>query len=290
MAQSQLQIPMQFDFSKPEDWERWIRRFERFRQASGLAEKTDETQVSTLIYSMGDKAEDVLQTLGLNEEQKKDYKTVKETMTSFFEEKRNIIYERAKFNQRVQFEGEPVDEFITSLYSLVEHCSYGELTNEMIRDRLVVGPRDAKLSEQLQLDAELTLEKAVIKVRQSESVKKQQDVIRASAETTQVARVKSNQVWKDHKKLGSYTTARKFFPAEGRKRCHRCGKVPEHSKSQCPAKDCRCKKCGRMVILLKCAKRKRFRKYTYQRSSILIALLRKFRQQQIVVVNMSLGR
>ena len=105
---------------------------------------------------------------------------------------------------------------------------------------------DAKLSEQLQLDAELTLEKAMTKVRQSESVKKQQDVIRASAETTQVARVKSNQVWKDHKKLGSYTTARKFFPAEGRKRCHRCGKVPEHSKSQCPAQDCRCKKCGRM--------------------------------------------
>ncbi|XP_062506137.1 uncharacterized protein LOC134182720 isoform X2 [Corticium candelabrum] len=103
------------------DWERWIRRFERFRQASGLAEKTDETQ-----------------TLGLNEEQKKDYKTVKETMTSFFVKTRNIIYERAKFNQRVQFEGEPVDEFITSLYSLVEHCSYGELTNEMIRDRLVV--------------------------------------------------------------------------------------------------------------------------------------------------------
>ena len=49
MAQSQLQIPMQFDFSKPEDWERWMRRFERFRQASGLAEKTDESDTSKYV-------------------------------------------------------------------------------------------------------------------------------------------------------------------------------------------------------------------------------------------------
>ena len=34
----------------------------------------------------------------------------------------------------------------------------------MIRDRIVVGLHDAKLSETLQLDAELTLEKAVTKV------------------------------------------------------------------------------------------------------------------------------
>ena len=42
--------------------------------------------------------------------------------------RRNIIYERAKFNQRKQFPGESVDDFITALYRLVEHCEYGELS------------------------------------------------------------------------------------------------------------------------------------------------------------------
>jgi len=42
---------------------------------------------------------------------------------------------------------------------LVEHCSYGNLHDEMIRDRLVVGIKDAKLSEKLQLDPDLTFEK-----------------------------------------------------------------------------------------------------------------------------------
>jgi len=53
------------------------------------------------------------------------------------------------------------------------HCNYGNLQNEIIRDRIVVGIRDRKLSERLQLEADLTLEKAITTVCQSETVKKQ---------------------------------------------------------------------------------------------------------------------
>ena len=52
------------------------------------------------------------------------------------------------------------------------------LYDEMIRDRIVVDIRDAKLSEKLQLDAELTLSKAVTQVRQAEAVKLQQPLVR----------------------------------------------------------------------------------------------------------------
>ena len=34
-------------------------------------------------------------------------------------------------------------------------CNYGELTNEMIRDRIVVGIQDNSMAEHLQIDAEL---------------------------------------------------------------------------------------------------------------------------------------
>ena len=44
----------------------------------------------------------------------------------------------------------------------------------MIWDRLVVGFEDLALSEHLQLDTELTLEKAKTLVRQCEAVKEQQ--------------------------------------------------------------------------------------------------------------------
>ncbi len=66
------------------------------------------------------------------------------------------------FNQRIQEEGEAVDVFITALYA---QCTYGALKEEMIRDKIVVGIRDAGLSLKLQLDPDLTLHKAVTQTR-----------------------------------------------------------------------------------------------------------------------------
>ncbi len=42
------------------------RRFERFRSASGLSEKSAVVQVNALIYSMGDDADDILRSFGLS--------------------------------------------------------------------------------------------------------------------------------------------------------------------------------------------------------------------------------
>ena len=43
-------------------------------------------------------------------------------------------------------EGELVDAFITALYALGNHCGYGDLHDEMIRDRIIVGICNAQLS------------------------------------------------------------------------------------------------------------------------------------------------
>ena len=48
--------------------------------------------------------------------------------------RKNVIFERARFNCRNQLKGEPAEQYITELlYRLVETCEYGELTPEMIR-------------------------------------------------------------------------------------------------------------------------------------------------------------
>lgn len=166
MASYQIPPPERFDFGHPEEWPKWIRRFERFRQASGLAEKSEESQINTLIYAMGDEADDILSTFGLTTEEKKKYDTVVEKYQNHFIKRRNPIFERAKFNQRKQEEGESVDSFVTALYGLAKHCDYGALHDQMIRDRLVVGLRDAALSEKLQMDETLSLEKAMASARQ----------------------------------------------------------------------------------------------------------------------------
>lgn len=62
--------------------------------------------------------------------------------------------------------------------TLQEHCNFGVLREELIRDRIAVGIRDKALFEKLQLEADLTLDKAVNVARQKETVRRQQGILR----------------------------------------------------------------------------------------------------------------
>ena len=76
MVSYQVPPPQSFNFSKSQEWPNWIRRFQRFRLASGLSEKSSKNQVNTLVYTMGDVADDILTSFKLTEEQQKEYDTV----------------------------------------------------------------------------------------------------------------------------------------------------------------------------------------------------------------------
>ena len=143
----------------------------------GLTEKSEESQINTLIYAMGSKADDIFQSFNLSIEDQEKYDTVVTRFQDHFITHRNIIF---KFNSRIQEEGESADSFITSLYRLAKHCGFGTLHNELICD-IVVGIRDTSLSEKLQMDPKLNLQKAVNAVRQSKAVKSQQATVKGVA-------------------------------------------------------------------------------------------------------------
>ena len=230
--------PEKFSF-KPEDWTRWIRRFERFRKVTGLDQKSGENQVNTLVHSMGEEADDIMVSFGLTADDAKQYELVKNRFESHFIIKRNIIFERAKFNLRSQQEGESVETFITDLHCLAEHCEFGVLKDELIRDRIVVGLKDKKLPEKIQLNPKLTLEKAVTQARQSETVKKQQDTLQGTQPDPHSANV--DQISKNRGKGGKGKDQKDKPPKSSKlagktpeTKCTRCLGTP-HSKQECPA-------------------------------------------------------
>lgn len=246
MATFKVSNPEQFDFSKPEGWQKYIQRFERFRRASGLIDKDGTIQVNTLIYCMGSEADEIFSSFQLSDDNKK-FNVVNKKFDRYFIPKRNDIFERAKFNKRRQNEGESVDHFITALHTLSEHCSYGDMRDQLIRDLIVVGIRDDKLSEKMQLDPDLTLEKAISLARQSEAVKKQQPLIRGQIEPeANLDAVKSR-----YKNKQQSTFQRKTAPRQQQAqkqhsgKCNRCGRSPTHNRNNCPARDATCHKCSK---------------------------------------------
>ena len=181
MVTLQLQPPAAFQFSKPEEWRKWKSRFERYRLASGLSEASEERQVSGLMYCMGEDAEDILSTTNISEEHKKVYSRVLSKFDEYFGVRKNLVFERATFNQARQLSDETAEHFITRLHRLSDNCEFGELKADMIRDRLVIGIRDLQLSERLQLEPDLTLQRAEKLIRQRQAVKEQQVILKQPA-------------------------------------------------------------------------------------------------------------
>ncbi|UYV66966.1 hypothetical protein LAZ67_4003476 [Cordylochernes scorpioides] len=124
----------------------------------------------------------------------------------------------------------------------------------MIRDRLVVGVKNFNLSDKLQLESELALEKAIQIVCQSESVKNQQKEIRQDTENRNVDAIdkkggRNGTIFQKTRMKGTKTYNSNFpknhqgWSSNEKRKCFRCGYYQGHSKEQCPAKDAICNKC-----------------------------------------------
>ncbi|CAC5416847.1 unnamed protein product [Mytilus coruscus] len=163
--------------------------------------------------------------------------------------RRNVIFERAKFNKRKQDDDEGVESFVTSLYTLTEHCGYNDLRQEMIKDRIVVGIKDSNLSLKMQLDPELTLKKATDMARQSESVKKQQAIMRCDNPNSNVDAVKSK-----FNKTKFVKKQKQPFHSQQKAGCQRCGNRQYHPREKCPAKGAKCYKCSNIGHFAKSCK------------------------------------
>ena len=185
----------------------------------------------------------------ITNEQKKEYAEVVQKFDESFKVRKNLVYECASFNLAHQLADEPVENFITRLHQLAENCESGGLKSEMIRDRLVIGIRDGQLSERLQMESDLTLQKAEKLVRQRAAVSQQQHALKGPVENKPHL-----EAIKQQKRVAQYPQRRlpplQRKPTFGQPRtpptpkCRRCGKN-SHPRHQCPARDATSHQCKR---------------------------------------------
>ena len=140
-----LSVPAAFPFDTPDYWPKWKHCFEQYRLASGLLKESEERQVNTLLYCLSEEAEDILISTNISDDKRKQYDTVMEKFYRFFRVRKNVIIECAKFNKCVQLPDEPAKQFIASLYNLAADRNFGDLRNEPICDRILIGIQDTSV-------------------------------------------------------------------------------------------------------------------------------------------------
>lgn len=162
------------------------------------------------------------------------YDAVLAKFDAFFNVRKYIIFERARFNRRNQQARETAEQYIMDLYELSANCEYGDMTEEMVCDRLVV------LSECLQLDPDLTPEKAKKAIRQREAVHEQQQVLKGGVGPSHLEALHSD--CRTRRPQSGSKGSHKNKTST--KQCTRCGKGT-HPREKCPAKDAKCHRCQR---------------------------------------------
>jgi len=80
-----------------------------------LTHEGQERLVCTLLYSMGDKAEDMLHSTNIGEDERKVYNTVLEKVDQFYKVEKCHL-QKAKFNRLCQGDFKSAEQFITNLY------------------------------------------------------------------------------------------------------------------------------------------------------------------------------
>ena len=89
---SSIKAPEVFNFQQPEEFQKWIRRFDRYLQAANLTSAARKT--STLVYCIGPQVEDVLSIFNLTAQQQNDYTSYAQIFCVTLMFGKNVIFFR----------------------------------------------------------------------------------------------------------------------------------------------------------------------------------------------------
>ena len=166
----------------------------------------------------------------------------------------NVIYECYMFNKRTQEVGESVDHFIIDVLKLVENCQYGDLKDDLIRDKFVSGRTDDRVREKVLGTKGLNLETAIETLRTNQAIKyRMRDmggmITSASTNASDTVNAVKHRKSKKNESRGQPRTpqSRRDHQADNTpplvtKACKFCGKQHEFKRGLCPASDKKCKK------------------------------------------------
>ena len=228
--------PMVFDGNIAENWRLFHQEFEIYILSTEIYKKPEKVQTATLLRCMGRHALQVFNTFQFeSDDEKSNYKIVCDKFKQYCEPKKNLFYERHFFNSRFQALDEPFDKFLTDLKSKASRCGYGDLTEDLIKDRIIAGIHSEELKAKLlkfNYD-DVNLNKLVDECRAYETSLNQLKQIENKNDTNNVNKVSKN---------SSTSASRQTRP---NRECKFCGLSHEFKKELCPAYGKKCRRCQR---------------------------------------------
>ena len=245
--------PLKLDGNVSENFRKFEEHWTLFEKTE-LKGRSEEERCSYFLLCIGEKGREVHKTLTFatpeserNHEGVTTWKRTTTELTSAFKiycnPRKNITFERHKFNIRNQEENESIDQYVTVLRTLAATCEFQTLHDGLIRDRIVCGIRNQTIKERLLRESELTLQKTLDICRASEVSPKQVKSL------SDLSSANVDALGKDQRKHNHRGNFRRHNnkPDNGKppnKSCGNCGRV--HEPKSCPAYGKKCNNCHKL--------------------------------------------
>ena len=253
------------DSNVTENWKLFKQKWRNYSIITNLSRQTEQYQVALLLHTLGD---DALRAYnGFSFVTTDENRTVDEILVKFDTfaiGKVNETYERFVFNKRDQKEGESFEAFHAAIRTLIKTCNFCEdCIDSILRDRIVIGIRDADTQTTLLKERKLTLKQTVDLCKAAENASYQGRALRPEAvhklSSTKPKSSKGKPPGHTHGKGRPYVPPRD--PRDtGPRECKYCGRIHMTKKELCPAWGKTCTSCKRdNHFAVKCTE-KRFRR------------------------------
>ncbi|UYV72154.1 K02A2.6-like [Cordylochernes scorpioides] len=125
-----------------ENWRFFKSQWDNYQVATELNKKDNNVIRATFLSLIGKDCFNVFLNLDLKEDEKNSLPKIIEALNNHFTPQKNVIYERYIFDTSNQEENEGIDSYTNRLRGLASSCEYDILTEELIRDRIVLGIKD----------------------------------------------------------------------------------------------------------------------------------------------------
>ncbi|UYV84804.1 K02A2.6-like [Cordylochernes scorpioides] len=122
-----------------------IKTFNRVKHGRCPGHSASNVIRATFLSLIGKDCFNVFLNLDLKEDEKNSLPKIIEALNNHFTPLKNVIYERYIFNTSNQEENEGIDSCTNRLRGLASSCEYDILTEELIRDRIVLGIKDNRV-------------------------------------------------------------------------------------------------------------------------------------------------
>ena len=165
--------PLTFDENIAENWRVFEREYDIFI-AAAHSDKSAKTKAyillnfagpeaieSSFVYAAEVRAPGAEGGIATPAESREDPECLKKKFREICSPQNNRTMERHKFHTRNQKQGESIESFISDLRIKAKCCHFGDLTDELICDRIVCGVASDTLRKALLRNRELTLAKAI---------------------------------------------------------------------------------------------------------------------------------